>query len=572
MLTFSLQTAALLIAGALLFLAWRATQGHGRLVGAALTAGLLLRAVLGQLLFWISYLEAPILEGLQLGDGFWFFAIDGASYFQQAVAAGDEGILAIVSLSRSSASVSFVQVLSLATVLLGKVASVGILLNLFSYILAALLIVKFGKLLRPDHPAVLIPVMAVSFSPAAILWSLQPLKDTFFQLTVIIFIGAAILWHRSWLITDRKNSRVGAAAILVASMFLVAGIRWYFAAALLAACSIFLLLVALAAGTRRGWAIGSSLLLFLFLTQSFVFSAYPYVPAPIRDALTLERGATSLSAGWIAENIENTREGFDRTGGDTIISPGESVTRIERWDGFQKRASEAIPSKEMGQPVERREAGRGVSSPVAGSSPGNRDGLTATNGSAHEDRAGSLRLDPEVSPGPQESRDAGQLEVTRLEEVGDAAAATTGTGTYSPVEKLVAGVVATVIPRTVAQRLGLVSIGGGKGLWLFAELDTLFFDLIAISALIWVVSRMRAFSPLNPLFWLVAVTTVLVAVPLVYAVTNFGTLFRLRGIVLTGIAMLPFAIALARATTEANESIPHLDGRDANHPDQESIL
>src|ERR1041385_1146655 len=56
---------------------------HGR-ASLIIAAGFLLRAFAGQALFWISYLRLPIARPLQLGDGLWFFAVDGAFYVQYA--------------------------------------------------------------------------------------------------------------------------------------------------------------------------------------------------------------------------------------------------------------------------------------------------------------------------------------------------------------------------------------------------------------------------------------------------------------------------------------------------------
>ena len=62
---------------------WSRTSGSGK-ASLIITAGFLLRAVAGQILFWISWLHLPIARSLQLGNGFWFFATDGPGYLSYA--------------------------------------------------------------------------------------------------------------------------------------------------------------------------------------------------------------------------------------------------------------------------------------------------------------------------------------------------------------------------------------------------------------------------------------------------------------------------------------------------------
>ena len=40
------------------------------------------------------------------------------------------------------------------------------------------------------------------------------------------------------------------------------------------------------------------------------------------------------------------------------------------------------------------------------------------------------------------------------------------------------------LPRILAESLGIIRVGGGRGLWLFAEIDTIVFDLVLIYAIV----------------------------------------------------------------------------------------
>lgn len=99
---------------------------------------------------------------------------------------------------------------------------------------------------------------------------------------------------------------------------------------------------------------------------------------------------------------------------------------------------------------------------------------------------------------------------------------------------------ATFLPRFVAQSVGLMRVGGGRGLWLFVDFDTLVFDAVVIFAVIWLV---RSRGRLNGLAVMVLLVFVLTAGPMIYVVNNFGTLFRLRDMLYVLAALLPVTIA-----------------------------
>jgi hypothetical protein len=92
--------------------------------------------------------------------------------------------------------------------------------------------------------------------------------------------------------------------------------------------------------------------------------------------------------------------------------------------------------------------------------------------------------------------------------------------------------------------MGFFHIAGGREMLWFTELDTLIFDLSLLLAITIVILRFRA-SLRNPLTWLVLVLTVLVGGPLVYSITNYGTLFRLREMIYLGLLFTPLAVVTA---------------------------
>jgi hypothetical protein len=60
----------------------------------------------------------------------------------------------------------------------------------------------------------------------------------------------------------------------------------------------------------------------------------------------------------------------------------------------------------------------------------------------------------------------------------------------------------------------------------------------------------------NPLTWFVVLLTFLVGGPLVYSITNYGTLFRLREMIFLGLLFIPLAVATsARMRAGASEAV-----------------
>jgi len=105
---------------------------------------------------------------------------------------------------------------------------------------------------------------------------------------------------------------------------------------------------------------------------------------------------------------------------------------------------------------------------------------------------------------------------------------------------MLSGLAATFVPRVIGQALGLFRVGGGRGLWLFAEADTVAFDAVLLFALVYSV---RARRRITPLFVLVLLVLVATAGPMIYTVNNFGTLFRLREMLYYLAAILPVTLA-----------------------------
>jgi hypothetical protein len=109
---------------------------------------------------------------------------------------------------------------------------------------------------------------------------------------------------------------------------------------------------------------------------------------------------------------------------------------------------------------------------------------------------------------------------------------------------LLTGLAATFLPRAVGRRLGIFSIGSGGGVWTYVELDTLFFLFASVlSGLLTVRAAWHA-GRTSPLAVQVLLSAFLIAAGLAYVVTNFGTLFRLREMILMPLSLAPLAATL----------------------------
>src|ERR1051325_9946155 len=315
-----LQVLLLPLAGVALFRIWRYVSSTGKGVALVVTAGFLIRAFFGQLLFWLSYLPLRFPPGTEDNNGMWFYAWDGRAYFLSAVQASSGGPLAILHYPSAAAAAFYVKILALLVTLFGSVASVSLLFNLFAYLgTCAAMVSLFPR----DSRTTTFALAAMSFYPSVILWSLQPLKDTFFLALVAAFIALAFAWQQVWKPSDERRRRVlRAAAIFIGVVVLIygiAGIRWYFAAVFLVGLVPFFALSSIRA---RSWMSAiASVLLFAASVWAFYVGGGDYVPPALLALVQSEKpaaAATQLPKTLIA-GVVDIRDGFRRTPGNTDI-------------------------------------------------------------------------------------------------------------------------------------------------------------------------------------------------------------------------------------------------------------
>jgi hypothetical protein len=489
MITF-LQILLTLLACAGLWRFWSSLQGRGA-SSLVISAGFLIRAVAGQVLFWISWLHLPVAPSLHSGGGYWFFAPDAPGYLQFAGVLIDQGFRATVLISSAYTSRTFTQVLTAFAAAFGLVEPIAILLNCVAYLAACALILRIASRDPRAETPRLVMLAAISFGPATVLWSLQPLKDTFFFMLIIAMLAAFARWQELW----RSDGRVGwrpfvwCGAMMTILVYVIAGTRWYFAAIICVASVVFLTMASIPAHHR--WrALGASAVLLLALSQAFRLGGNDDVPVSIRRLVDpmpgISRHRRPLS---VARYIVESRRGFESTPAATMIIPGPALGAPA--GSLRPAARTHIPRSSF--PTSRQ--------------------FPATDTSL-------------VSPSAAWQKDA----------VVDAARKSLWRTTAT-------GFVAMFVPRVLAQSLGLLHIGGGRGFWLFVELDTLVFDAVLLFSFVHCVRALRSRARITPLFIFVLLLLLMTAAPMMYTVTNFGTLFRLRQMVYILGAMLPLALA-----------------------------
>lgn len=612
-----------LVVGWCVFLLWRRLGATNRVVCWLVTGGLLIRAVGGQVTFWVSYLHLPIARSLQIGDGLWIFAVDAVQYFGYANRAASGGLNAILYIDRTTPSVFFVQILALFVFMLGATTSVAILLNVTAYLGCCMAIVSFGD---PNKSRTIIfAIAALSFSPSAIVWSLQPLKDTLFLFLVAMFFGAARLWQQAW--NDQKSPRriptaVVTTLLMVAMLYGISGIRWYFGIVMVLASMPFVLMAMLRSQQR--WPVLLNAVVLVVLLGAALFAgAGPYVPPAVRDAVFGRAGKKQFELpGTLLSSVTTARTSFERAGGATTIGAGGATRKIDATLGAEEQRIATVeePPQKKGESTETVVPQPSPALPPVTTSaepvrtsthklPGSSDAEpapiliapatssvqpvpasppTASSGvepAQIAPQAAARSPEPPVAsapkpqkpvkvipqrsrpprrPAPVEHRGSTgvPLPATKIRQpsgrqqtaIVNAQPAEGGSASgmvrvpASPVARLVAGAAAVVLPLSIARRLGILDVRGGRGLWLFVEFDTIAFDIVLIFTLVALVRAVRRHTLRAPVFWMILLVTLAIGGSLAYAVSNFGTLFRHRNMVFLGLLLLPLAIEAQRSS------------------------
>ena len=442
MISAVLRLPILLLSGAALFALWKTTMWRHRLMAAIVTAGFLIRATTALALFWVSYLRLPLAPSLQLGNGFWFFGLDGLGFFNFAVAFVEKGARAVILIDKTTVSYFYVQILSIAVAALGAQAAVSILLNSFAYLGTCALILRWNSDGKRRNEAAVIALTIVAFTPSWILWAAQPMKDPVFIFFVVAFFYALTRFCRA--LASARPLATGPLlfwiGVLMVTLYAVSGIRWYVGAMgwCVSGAAMALTVLHLRPAPWRALLVGTAA--FVLMSQALRYGSGPYMPDPIEPVFHTPPTLQAVTHGFTA-----------------------IVTTLED--------SRKVQEKYIG---------------------------TTT-----------LQQPPVIRKAPWRP----------------------------PVRRLISAALALVLPRFVGTRVGLLQVGGGRGLWLFADLDTVAFDVAALVVAAFLVASGRA--QIGPLFVPLLLMTIALTGAIAYVSTNYGTLFRHRAMVLVCLSLLP---------------------------------
>jgi hypothetical protein len=307
---------------------------RSRPIGVLVLAGVMLRAIAGLGLYWISLRHLPIMRGLQLGDGFWTLALDGRSYYNSALLAAHHGLATI---PPTSPSPVYVELLALALRICGESPLTAVLLNVVASTAACMICISMWPARVNDRVrlARAVAVGALSLLPSLVLASTQPLKDQVFAL----FVVAAIACVRTGLTMARRSPpRAVLSSMLTAgaavAVYAISGIRAYYAAFVSLATGAVLTAMTFLLPMRR-WTnhLAGTAIVTVVLWIAFVAGGGPYAQ-PYQDLVfqTLHIPHASAVKVTSGEQLEVAREGFVTTGGATNIvrSRRQSASTIDR--------------------------------------------------------------------------------------------------------------------------------------------------------------------------------------------------------------------------------------------------
>ena len=486
-MSITLETLCLVVAGFALWRLWTIANKQPRQIASLVAAGFLLRSFAGQALFWISYLRMPIARSLQLGNGFWFFGLDGILYYGAAAQAASGGWPAIIALPAELPSVGYIRALAVFAWFCGAVPSIAVLLNLFAFLGTELLMISWAT--RHGVPAArtTIAVGVVALMPSLILWSLQGMKDMFFCFVIVLFIVTVDAFREVWDESDLRKRLLWITTevlVLGALTYLIASIRWYYAFVVTVAAFVPFAAVVAArdGGVRNTLArLATIFALVVLLSQSIIAGAGPFLPPQMYGILRPSIHDLRRPGGWFASGtvaLKDARDNLDRyRSAGTRIRSGGLVKRLEQLGQEPASKPDSVPKP-----------------------------------------AGP-------SESPHEPVEAAS-DVPR-----------------SALPRLVAGLAALLLPHSVAVRSGLVAIGGGRGLWWFIDIDTVLFDvLLAAVAFVWFFAARRG-ALRDSFVWFLVLVNAITILALAYTVSNYGTLFRFREMMIVTLILLGLAVS-----------------------------
>ena len=308
------------VAGFGLFRLYRIIAMRNPTIGLFVGIGIVARSLLGQAAFWISYLHLPLRPTLQVGNGLWWYAVDGISYFAQAVDAADRGIRAIVFFDHTLLSWPHVQLFAVFVALFGRVTSVALLMNVTTYLTTCFLITTTHS--KPSAAGIG-AVAAISLSPSIILWSLQPLKDTLFMLLITALFSAACRWRLNACGDGSIGRYVQTTAAFALIVYLTCALRWYFGVAILGAVVPFCVIVA---ARSKYWRRAAAMACLALGVLAYAFMAGAGTATDFVNKIVHSPQPFAEVPRAMLNALDGVRSGFESTPAGTVLRFGHRLT------------------------------------------------------------------------------------------------------------------------------------------------------------------------------------------------------------------------------------------------------
>jgi hypothetical protein len=581
---------ASLVAGGLVLVAYRWIRRRSPVLGAIVATAILVRATLGLILFWSSYLTLPLLDSLQTAGGFWQVALDAEGYYQYATAAAETGIL--YKFNHGVPAPFYVNTLTLWMMAVGVSPASAMFLNLCLYIVFVLVIVRaFAPVndWRRDLPCI-VGVTAYSFSPVMLFNASQPLKDELSGVVVVSgCLGMLLLRRLGQGSTDRRSLGVAGGLLVTAAIFGAAGMRWYHAcimwgalAVTLGFCAVHGRRIALpkylsgsaavlvlgwvafwagagpyyyliAPDLVQVWEVPAELLNFTKIARvGFLTSGgNSNIVVPLREnaAAGLEQ-AKALVAAQQAGAAYKTRDYLQRA--DQMRAERERAEReraealaeqmrAERERAERERAEALLAEQRRLEAIRRaalfaaaqRKAAEGIRAQRR-----DRGGASAAT-SAPETQAAPEQAAPkaQATPAPRLPRAPGEI-APEFRAV--------PTNLKEHLVTAATGVAIVFVPLSIIRAVADVPFAGGRGLLALIDLDTVYMDIATVLVLVLLWKRRKSIGNRLPFVVFGLVLSATTALLLGYVVTNFGTLWRMRPLIEVPLWVLVVALS-ARA-------------------------
>jgi hypothetical protein len=324
------------IIGAAIVAQIRIVRARSERLAAVIAAGVLIRAFTGLALFWISFLNAPMASTLNAGDGFWRLAIDAKGYYSAAVAAVKYGLITVLD---GSASPAYVRALALWMDAVGVSPAAALYMNIFMYVSAAtsMALLSVRRERHYTSTAALAALSAYTFSPALVIHSTQPLKDAFFA-SLLVFASVAAWMILQPIVDDDQRwwRPLAPFWLLAGSLYLIAGVRFYFGFVVWTAFG----LAAVVAAVRRSYARLQHAVLTAAMTVALLYvisvGAGPYFWGSVRQILGPDQRESGTVVGRAKTALDVARRGFAMTPGGTnaaqVATPEMQTTAARSSD------------------------------------------------------------------------------------------------------------------------------------------------------------------------------------------------------------------------------------------------